>query len=419
MYLHSLTLLLAAAFLSPTDDWATWRGPTGDGVSTSKTAPLTWNTETNVKWKIPLEHPANGSPIVVGDRIFLTTPEDTDGKKRSLQCFRRADGEMIWTRTVEIDKKMETHRSNPYCGTTPASDGERVVVWHASAGLHCYDMKGEELWKRDLGTFSHIWGYGSSPVIHGGHVLLNTGPGERTFVTAIDVKTGKTIWETDEPDLRTAEEIEAKRIIGSWCTPVVVPSGDVDVLLCAQPTRIVAYDLSSGSIIWTCAGNSGTRGDLTYSSPVIADDLCVFVGGWEGPTMGVRLGGKGDVTESHRAWRHAGQMSNCASGVYKNGRVFVPDMQGKLWCIDPATGEADWKKRIASGATWGSIVLVGDQMYLMSQKGTTVVFTADAEGLEILAENELGETTNSTPAIVDGEVFLRTHESLYCIAEED
>ena len=172
-----------------------------------------------------------------------------------------------------------------------------------------------------------------------------------------------------------------------------------------------------GSQVWTCDGVAGTRGDLTYSSPVVADDTCVFVGGWEGPTLGVKLGGKGDVTETHRAWRHAGQMSNCASGVYVNGRVFIPDMRGTLWCIDPATGLPDWKERIARGGTWGSIVLVGDVMYLLTQDGTTVVFKATKDGLEVLAENVIEEQTNSTLAIVDGEVFVRTHEHLYCIAE--
>ena len=414
----ALLALLAAPAVSSAgaSDWPSWRGPTGDGVIPSSNTPLTWSAEDNVKWKVALGMPANGSPVVQGDRIFLTTPEDAEGKGRTLECYARADGKRLWARTVQVDEKMPTHETNPYCGTTPAVSGDRVVVWHATAGLHCYDLEGESIWSRDLGEFRHIWGYGTSPVIREGVVYLNTGPGARTFMTAIDLKSGETLWETDEPDVRTPEELETRRIAGSWCTPIITEEGDRPLLVCGQPTRVVAYDLETGSIAWTCDGIRGTRGNLTYSSPVVAGDTCVFVGGWEGPTLGVKLGATGPEAGSRQLWRHAAQMSNCASGAYMNGRIFIPDMRGILWCIDPATGLPDWKERVARGGTWGSIVSAGDRMYLLAQSGTTVVFKADKEGLEVLAENEIDERTNSTLAVVDGEIFLRTHEHLYCIA---
>ena len=291
------------------------------------------------------------------------------------------------------------------------------MVWHSSAGLHCYDHDGEPVWSRDLGEFRHMWGYGTSPIIHEGRVYLNTGPGERSFVTAIDLKTGETIWETVEPDFRTEEEIEEKRLVGSWCTPMVIQDGGLTRLICGQPTRAVAYRLSDGAHAWTCDGVAGKRGDLTYSSPVMAGETCVFVGGWVGPTLGVKIHDAGPGSGPRKRWRHAGQMSNTASGIYMNGRVLIPDMSGILWCLDPATGVPDWKERVARGETWGSIVAVGERMYLLTQEGTTVVFKADQEGLEILAENSMGEATNSTLAIAGGEIFLRTHQHLYCIAE--
>ncbi|MEM7307469.1 MAG: PQQ-binding-like beta-propeller repeat protein [Planctomycetota bacterium] len=415
----TLALLLTA--LSSSDDWPAWRGAQGNGLASSASAPLTWDTEKNVKWRVPLGLPANGSPVVAGGRVFLTSPQDEEGKARSLYCFDAADGKELWVRTVEFGQVMPTHRTNPYGGSTPAADGERVVVWHSSAGLYCYDYEGGELWKRDLGEFRHQWGYGTSPLLHEGKVILHTGPGETSFVAAFDLDTGDTVWRTDEPEHRDAKAFEEKRLAGSWCTPRIVPGGDGeerDLVLCGQPTRVVAYDAADGSIVWTCSGVSGTRGDLTYSSPVLAGDVCLVVGGWEGPTLGVRMGGEGDVTESHRLWRHAGQMSNCGSGVYFGDRVVIPDMGGMLWSIDPKTGEADWRKRIGRGNTWGSVVQAGGRLYLMNQKGTTVVFTSSPEGIEVLSENHLGEDTNSTPAIAGGEIFLRTHEHLYCIAEE-
>lgn len=428
MNLPSSILLALAALASPPtttvsaaatgEDWPGWRGPTGDGVAASVEAPVEWDAETNVKWKVPLANPANGSPVVTGERIFLTTPVDPEGKQRALECYARADGSLLWKRTIDFGRVMPTHRTNPYGGSTPATNGEVVVVWHSSAGLYCYDLDGQELWRRDLGEFRHQWGYGTSPVLHEGRVFLNTGPGETSFVIALDLATGETLWETVEPDYRTEEQLKEKRIAGSWCTPVVVDQGRKDLLVCGQPTRVVAYDMDSGSIAWTCDGVAGKRGDLTYSSPVVADDSCFFFGGWEGPNLGVRIGGEGDVTKSHRRWRHEKQMSNCGSGAFVNGRVFVPDMGGILWCIDPATGLPDWKKRVGRGATWGSIVVVGELMYLLTQDGTTVVFTATKDGLDIVAENAIPEQTNSTLAVVDGEVYLRTHQNLYCIAED-
>ncbi|MEM9381864.1 MAG: PQQ-binding-like beta-propeller repeat protein [Planctomycetota bacterium] len=412
----SLSILSAPLVLASAEDWPGWRGPTANGVSPSK-APLTWDAETNVKWRTPLAHPANGSPVVSGDRIFLTTPGDPEGKERALECYARESGELLWQRTIEFGRKMPTHNTNPYCGTTPACEGDRVVVWHASAGLYCYDFEGEEKWRRDLGEFKHQWGYGTSPVLRDGVVYLNTGPGEVSMVIAVDLESGETIWETVEPDFRTDEERQKERLAGSWCTPILVETGGETQLVCGQPTRVVGYDLETGDIVWTCDGVAGKNGNLTYSSPVMADDVCVVVGGYSGPTLGVRVGGEGDVTETHRVWRHARQLSNCASGVFVNGRVIVPDMKGTLWCIDPATGLPDWRERVSRGGTWGSIVIVGELLYILTQSGTTVVFRADEDGLEIVHENVIEEATNSTLAIADGEIYLRTHEHLYCIAD--
>ena len=177
------------------DDWPSFRGPAGDGLSKEKSAPVKWGPKKNVKWKVSLPRPSNGSPIVSNGRVFLTCAEDKGGKQRSLYCFDRKDGKKLWSRTVTFGEVMPTHKKNPYCGTTPVSDGKRVVVWHASAGLYCYDFKGKELWKRDLGEFRHKWGYGTSPILHEGNVILNTGPGKKVFVTSIRLSDGKTNWD--------------------------------------------------------------------------------------------------------------------------------------------------------------------------------------------------------------------------------
>ena len=220
------------------DDWPAFRGPSGNGISSEKTAPLTWSAEKNVKWKVALPQPANGSPIVSNGRVFATSAQDKDGKERSLYCFDRKNGKQLWVRTVKFDKKMPTHKTNPYCGSTPAADGERVVVWHSSAGLYCYDFEGKELWKREFGEFRHKWGYGTSPVLYKGKVILHTGPGKRVLVTALDIKTGKTLWEKEEPQDGNGQERAKGGPMGSWATPVIFK----DQILLTMARRLVAYD---------------------------------------------------------------------------------------------------------------------------------------------------------------------------------
>lgn len=397
-------------------NWPQWRGPTGDGNVPAQAIPQAWDNETNVKWRMPLAQPGNGSPIVANGRVFLTMREDDEGRGRSLYCFDQRTGRQLWVDTVTIDRAMPTHQTNPHCSTTPACDGERVVVWHASAGLLCYDLDGKKLWQRDLGEFRHEWGHGTSPVLHDGKVILNTGPGAESFVAAFDAASGDTIWKTVEPSMLTEDQIKKKRLAGSWCTPLVHRVGDRDLVLCGQPTRVVAYDSQNGKIVWWCNGIASKNGNLTYSSPVVAGDVCMIAGGYNGPLVGVRMDGSGDITATHRAWYHEETITNCASGMFANGAIFIPEMGGFVQCIDPANGKTTWRERVGRGNSWGSILQIQGKLYMTNQKGTTYVFEPNADKLVMLATNALGETTNATPAIAGGEIFMRTHEHLYCIA---
>lgn len=426
--LHAALLASLSAHTSAlgAEDWPSWRGPRGDGTSTATGLPTSWANERNVKWRTPLARAANGSPVVSGDSVFLTMAEDAEGKRRSLLCFARATGALRWTRTVEVAAKEPTHQTNPYGGSTPAADAARVYVWHGTGGLHAYTHDGEPVWSHDLGDFVHMWGYGTSPVLHGDTLVLHTGPdsvvdngpGAQSFVAAFDAATGKERWRVVEPNHLDAAAVEQKRLAGSWCTPIVTRVGDRDLVLCSQPTRLVAYDLASGEVVWWCGGVTATRGDLVYSSPTMVGDVCVVVGGYVGPVFGVRVDGKGDVTATHRVFHLPEQLSNCASGIAVDGHVLVPDMGGVLWSIDAKTGAVAFKERVLRGSTWGSFVRVGDKLYLMGQSGATAVLVARADKLEVLATNELGEETNATPAIAGDEIFLRTHQALYCVAPQ-
>lgn len=412
----SVILALACGRLTvQASDWPAFRGPTGTGVTPDK-APTNWSPEQGVVWKVKLPRPANGSPIVSKNSVFVTSAEDAEGKHRSLYCFDRSKGELRWVRTVDFDKVMPTHDTNPYAGSTPAADGERVVVWHASAGLHCYDFAGQLLWSRDLGEYRHMWGYGTSPVLLGDRVLLHTGPGKQVFVMGLDLATGKTLWQAEEKLQGEGDYNENKKYMGSWCTPVITQVNAQTQLVCTLPTRVVAYAPEDGRILWSCDGIRGPKGDLAYSSPIFVKDVCFVTGGFNGPGMAVRLGGEGNVTDSHRLWRVEQNPQSIGSGVAVDGYVYRPNAgPGTIECLDPMTGKILWTERARGKNYWASIISAGGLLYALNQDGETVVFRPHPEKFDEVSVNPLGEASNATPAVSDGQIFFRTSDHLFCI----
>ena len=415
-----LFLLHPSSFILPAlaGDWPYFRGPSRNGISTETHVPKSWSATQNIKWKAPLPAPGNGSPVVSRDRVFVTCATD-NGRRRSLHCFDRKDGKELWVRTVEFTGEDPTHGTNPYCGSSPAVDGERVVVWEGSAGVHCYDYDGKPLWSRDLGTFTHIWGYGSSPVFLRDLVLLNCGPGARQFVTALDRRTGVTIWQTDEPGGASGEEKEnpGKKPLwtGSWATPVVTKIDGVDQVLVSFAHHVNAYDPKDGRIVWKCEG----LGDLAYTDTLVTDGIGVAMGGFHGPAIGFKLGGAGDMTEKNRLWRQASRNpQRIGSGVIIGKHIFMANEAGLAQCLNLMTGEEVWKDRLPGAKIWSSLVLAENRLYVTNQAGTTLMFAPNPERFELLGQNEIGEGTNSTLAFSNGQAFLRTFRHLYCIEEQ-
>ena len=292
-------------------------------------------------------------------------------------------------------------------------------MWHSSAGLYCYDFEGKELWSRDLGVVRHIWGYGTSPILHGGKVFLNTGPGEKQFMTALDLETGTTLWSAEEPGASTGEK-GSGGWIGSWSTAIVAEIDGREQVLCSHPTRVVAYDPETGDILWSCEGLANLpRGNLVYTSLMIGDGYCVAMGGYGGPSMGFKLGGSGNVTETNRLW-HQTQRNpqRIGSGVILDKRLYMANAgPGTAQCIDVPTGEILWQERLDGGNHWGSTILADGRLYATNQQGTTHIFKPNPEKYEPVASNALGEATNATPAVSDGQIFIRTAKSLFCIGE--
>ncbi len=397
-------------------DWPSFRGPSGNGSTEHAGTPLRWSATEGVKWTAPLPMGGNGSPIVVGKRVFVTSAEDGAGLTRTLFCFDAESGKPIWNRPVRFDRTMPTHKTNPYGGTTPASDGRHVVVWHGSAGLFAYDMEGNELWSRDLGEYRHMWGYGTSPVIFDDRVILHTGPGEEVFVVALDLRTGEELWRHQEPLEGTGERNAAGQYMGSWATPVLIERDRRSIAVCAMATRVCGLDVRSGQIVWYCEGLAGDRGDLAYSSPMIEGDVCVMIGGFQGPALGFEIAGSGDLTPAHRLWRKVGNPQNIGTGLMIGGHVYRVNAGPNLIdCLDARTGEVVWQQRAEGNAFWGSVAYDGEHAYATDQSGTTVVFKPTTEGPNVVALNPLEDTCNATPALASQRVFIRTYSRLWCI----
>ena len=411
---HAFFAILLATVLPQivcAENWPQWRGPQGTGISSEKAAPLEWSKDKNIRWRVKLPGPGNSTPIVWQDKVFVTCAAP-NGHQRGTYCFARKDGAELWKQVVEFAGDEPTHSTNPACSGSPVTDGERVVAWHGSAGLFCYDLQGKELWKKDLGKFEHIWGVGSSPIIYKDLVILNAGPGLSVFVAAFNKQTGEEVWRK-EFDFMKSEKLDEFR--GSWSTPVVYHDGTRDVLLLALPERLRAVDPTTGNELWNCGGAS----KLFYTSPLISNDVVVAMCGYMGPAFAVRGGGAGDVTESHRLWMQT--MKNpqrVGSGVVVDGKVYILNEDSIVWCLDAATGEVHWRHRLGGGATWGSAVHVAGRIYFPTTAGDVFVIEPDVKECKVLGKNSLGELMRASPAISDGEIFLRTYDGLYCVGQK-
>jgi outer membrane protein assembly factor BamB len=405
-------LLLGWAGLARAENWPAWRGPRGDGTSAETGLPVSWSRTENVRWKARLPGPGNSSPVVWGERVFLTQALDRKGTQRAVLCFARGDGRLLWQRTVPFRGEEATHATNPYCSASPVTDGERVIAAHGSAGVVCYDLDGKELWHRDLGRFVHVWGTAASPVLYGDLVLLNCGPGERTFLLALDKRTGKDVWKADEPGGKSGTKGQSEWV-GSWSTPRVVPVQGRDQLIMTWPNAVKAYDPQTGAVLWTCGGLT----PLVYTSPLATPEVVVAMSGFHGAALAVRTGGRGDVTGTHRLWHHTRpNPQRIGSGVIAGEYLYMTNAgPGTVQCLELKTGKDRWGGKRLGGAFWGSLVLADGRLYATDQEGDTYVLAAQPE-FELLGQNRLNEACNASPAVSGGAIFLHTHEHLWCIA---
>ncbi|MDG2486590.1 MAG: PQQ-binding-like beta-propeller repeat protein, partial [Roseibacillus sp.] len=318
---HLFLLIYVTLILSSysEENWSQFRGPHGMGHSLAKDTPLKWSSEA-VAWKVPLKGKGQSSPVSWGNKIFLTGGSD-NGRERYLYCLDSRNGKLLWSRTIACSSPEKPHRMNSYATPTCATDGERVVAFFGPAGLHCYTLEGEKIWSRQLGNFPGPWGVAASPVIVDNMVVQNCDAEGASSLVAFDLSSGEVLWQTARKN----------KPRGGWSTPVLIETGAKRELVLNGEFGVRAYDPAKGRELWFCEGFNGRGSPI----PAFSNGLLYVVNGKPGDTYAVKPGGSGNVTKSRMAWhapRRGGR--DLPSPAVVGDFLVVVSMSGLATCYD-------------------------------------------------------------------------------------
>lgn len=413
-----LALALGAAPPSPADRveivpvegegtryWSRWRGPSGQGLVAGTAYPDRWSSTENVLWRTAVPGQGNSSPIVWGDRIFLTTARDA-GARLSLLSFRRSDGSLLWETFVPQQGVEHAHQKNGHASATPVTDGRRIWASFGTHGLAAFDFDGKILWHRDLGDLDNYHGSAGSPVLHDNRIYIYQDHRATStlgsFVAAFDAETGETVWWTDR-----------EATVG-WGTPVVIRAGDREELIVNSQRQVWAYDPATGAPLWHVRGTTFE----VIPTPVAGHGLVFCSSGRAGPTLAIRPGGSGDVTDTHVAWSMPKGSPFVPSPILVGDVLYlVNDMQSIVTAYRATTGEVLFQGRLGVAQREGfsaSPVHVDGKVFFTNDQGETFVLEAGDE-FKLLHVNALGERTLASPALVDGRWYFRTARELLAI----
>ena len=381
--------------------WPCWRGPSGQGHALDAGYPDRWSASQNVLWRVSVTGRGNSSPIIWGDRIFLTTAHD-DGTRRSILCLRRSDGALLWEAEAPRTEPESFHRKNGAASSTPTTDGERVYAYFGNHGLIAVDFSGRTVWHRSLGEVDAYHGTASSPLLHDGKVIVAQDHQGSSFIAAFDAATGEELWRAS----RSAQ-------VG-WNSPIAVHVGDhVEIVLSGQQS-VQAYDARTGEELWHARGSTFEA----IPTPVVGHGLIFVSSGRDGPTLAIRPGGSGDVTATNVIWKVSHGSPFFPSAALLEGRLYlVNDMTSEVSAYDARTGKLLWQGQLGDARREGfssSPVVVGKQIFFTNDGGETFVIES-GDQFRLLHVNRLGEQVIASPALVDGIWYFRTAGHLLAI----
>ena len=402
---------LVVATLSA-DNWPQWRGPQLNGVSTETGLPLKWTAESNVAWKLPLPEWSGATPIVWGDLIFLNVAE---GSALSLWCVDRKGPTVLWKAPLGggNHKEQKQNMSSP----SPVTDGTHVYVMTGTGILKGFDFKGKALWSRDIqteyGRFGLNWGYASSPLLHEDALFVQVLHGMKTddpsYLLRVDKNTGKTVWKIDRPTDAIAESPDA------YTTPALLKYGAATEIVVSGGDVVTGHDPGSGKELWRLKGLNPNNdpSNRIVASPVVAAGL-IIAPSRVSPVIAIRPGGRGDVSQSHRAWQFT-RGPDVPTPVSDGTHLFLVTDSGVVYALNATTGAVVWgPTRLKPGTYSASPVVADGRVYVTNEDGLTSVFTA-GPAFELLAENPLNDYTLSSPAVSQGQIFIRTAKHLFAI----
>ena len=430
-----LVLIIGLNSLVSASDWSRFRGPNGSGISSdTASTPVEWSPDRNVRWKTPLPGAGVSSPIVVGDLLFVTCYSGyganfgkIEDLKRHLVCVDRSSGKILWDKSVDAVLPEDSYSgmgipSHGYASHTPVSDGKHIYVFFGKSGVLAYDLEGKQRWHQSVGTESdrRRWGSASSPILHEGNVIV-VASAESEAIIALNAETGDEVWRQ-----------EAAGLANVWGTPLIVKIDDerTDLVL-GVPYEIWGFNPDSGKLRWYSEISAGDQ----YSSSLVAvQDVVYSIEGRGGGSAAVRAGGKGDVTKSHTVWSGS-DSSRFGTPVVYQGRLYF-FASGVATCNDAKTGKKVFQGRLEGGSSSGgggrsrfgrggggsdysSPVVADGKIYYVQSSGSCFVLKA-GDKFEQLAVNSVTtdrESFGATPALSNGEIFLRSDKHLYCVSE--
>jgi outer membrane protein assembly factor BamB len=397
--MRALLLVVALIFMQ---DWPEFRGPTGQGYSEERGLPLTWSETENVRWEVTIPGTGWSSPVIQGDRIWLTTATD-GGKSLRAICINRESGTLLQNvEIIHLKSPKPINEKNSYASPTPVLDDDRVYLHFGAFGTACITRSGDIVWKTRLEYDNGQHGPGSSPVLYGNLLIVSCDGRDTQYVVALDKRTGKVIWK------------KLRRGYQAYTTPLIVRLPQGDQVISPGAFRATAYDPRTGEEIWYVDYGEGFS---NVPRPVYGNGLVYICTGFQQPLLlAVRVDGHGNVTQSHIAWALKRGVSLTPSPLLVGDELYLISDSGIATCVDAETGKEYWRVRLGGNHSASPIYADG-RIYFLSEEGESVVI-APGKQFKKLATNQLNGRALASMAVSDGAIYVRTQTHLYCLSSK-
>jgi outer membrane protein assembly factor BamB len=446
-----ISLIFSFLFLScqnninvdPAKQWPSYRGYFASGVFDNANLPEFWDVEKsiNIKWTADIPGLGLSSPVIWGDKLFITTAistddntglkpgiygdispvNDTSAHQWKVYCYDKNNGEMLWERTSYIGvPKIKRHPKSTHANCSVATNGEQIIAFFGSEGLYCYDMKGQLLWQKDFGILKSVffraesaeWEFSSSPIIYKNVVIIQNDVLENSFVAAFDAKTGKQLWKKERDEYP------------GWCTPNIYRNGGKDIVVLNGYKHRGGYDFETGEEIWRMSGG----GDIQIPTPIIGKDLIYFnsAHGRSSPILAIKKNAKGDITlKKEESSNEFVQWSIPKGGAYMqtmilyDGLLYNCKWNGNIFCYDAITGEEIYKEKLGDVKSFSASPVIADgKLYISNEEGMVYIVQTSRD-FKLLASYPLGDICMTSPAITENIIFFRTQKKLIAVSKSE